>query len=150
MIVALGILLLLVGLLAPGRGGVASSLPTGMMLHLIEHPSPETQVLIDLGKKGDSVGDQIAFGNPIFNAQNTERTGIDSGLCVRTEVGVMWECFLSILLPRGHITVEGPFYDKADSLLAVTGGTGAYRTARGEMKLHARADGTYDFILMIL
>jgi allene oxide cyclase len=46
------------------------------------------------------------------------------------------------------ITVHGPFLDAGDSLLAVTGGTGAYAGAKGEMKLHARdAKGSeYDFV----
>ena len=44
--------------------------------------------------------------------------------------------------------MEGPFLDAGDSVLAVTGGTGRYSGASGEMKLHARdAKGTeYDFI----
>jgi hypothetical protein len=35
--------------------------------------------------------------------------------------------------------------------MAITGGTGRYRTARGEMRLHARnAQGTaYDFIFQL-
>ena len=42
---------------------------------------------------------------------------------------------------------RGPFLDAGDSALAVTGGTGAYAGAKGEMTLHARnAEGTeYDF-----
>jgi Allene oxide cyclase barrel like domain len=53
-----------------------------------------------------------------------------------------------LTLNDGQITVEGPFYDAKDSVLAVTGGTGAYAGARGEMKLHARdAQGSaYDFV----
>ena len=49
---------------------------------------------------------------------------------------------------QGQLTVEGPFYDTKDSVLAVTGGTGDYATARGEKKLHARdAKGSeYDFV----
>ena len=34
--------------------------------------------------------------------------------------------------------MDGPFLDSGDSVLAVTGGTGAYGGARGEMLLHAR------------
>lgn len=41
--------------------------------------------------------------------------------------------------------VEGPFYDSADSYLAVTGGTGMYGGARGEMLLHAPEPGWYIF-----
>jgi allene oxide cyclase len=33
------------------------------------------------------------------------------------------------------LTVEGPFYDKGDSVLAITGGTGEYAGVRGEMVL---------------
>ena len=36
----------------------------------------------------------------------------------------------------GQLTVEGPFYDKGDSVLAITGGTGEYAGARGEMGLN--------------
>ena len=47
--------------------------------------------------------------------------------------------------------VEGPFYDDRDSVLAITGGTGRYATARGEMRLHARdAQGSaYDFTFRV-
>ena len=33
------------------------------------------------------------------------------------------------------MTVEGPFYDTGVSVLAITGGTGEYAEARGEMVL---------------
>jgi hypothetical protein len=38
--------------------------------------------------------------------------------------------------------VAGPFYDAKDSTLAITGGTGRYRNARGTMDLRSRAGGT--------
>ena len=38
-------------------------------------------------------------------------------------------------MEKGQLTVEGPFYDKGDSVLAITGGTGEYAGARGEMAL---------------
>jgi len=41
---------------------------------------------------------------------------------------------------KGQITVEGPFLDAGDSVLAVTGGTGDYAGARGDMV--PRAIGT--------
>ena len=55
----------------------------------------------------------------------------------------MWTTFL----PGGQVTVEGPFLDaRATTLLAVTGETGQYRNARGQMILHTRADGNFDFV----
>ena len=47
----------------------------------------------------------------------------------------------------GKITVEGPFNDTSNTVLAITGGTGIYRNARGQMVLKSRSGGTeYDFI----
>jgi PAS domain S-box-containing protein len=63
-----------------------------------------------------------------------------------------WECrWVTILDDRGQITVEGSFNDVGNSLLAVTGGTGEFRNARGSMTLIARTDITgYDFIFRLI
>jgi len=66
---------------------------------------------------------------------------------VRLVVGKAYECHWTLFLAGGQITVDGPFLDAGDSVLAVVGGTGAYDGARGEMKLHAK-DGkgsAYEF-----
>ena len=49
--------------------------------------------------------------------------------------GKVWECIWTLGLEKGQLTVEGPFYDTSNSVLAITGGTGAYAGARGEMVL---------------
>ncbi len=118
----------------------------GEQIKVVEHPVNETTV--DLGEKGDSVGDLLTFANPVFDAANAVQIGTDQGYCVRVIVGKSWECIWTILLKRGHITVEGPFFDEGDSLFAITGGTGKYAGARGSMKLHPRdAKPTgYDFV----
>ena len=43
--------------------------------------------------------------------------------------------------------MQGPYYDTADSTLAIIGGTGNWSRARGQMLLHARDQqgSTYDF-----
>jgi hypothetical protein len=47
--------------------------------------------------------------------------------------------------------VEGAFFDSRNSVLAVTGGTGIYRNARGTMDLQARNGGAeYDFIFNLV
>lgn len=106
-----------------------------------------TDTVVDTGPKGDSLGDLLAFGNPIYTANNTARIGSDQGSCIRTKIGTAWECSWTVTLPGGSLVVEGPFYDSADSVLAITGGTGKWATARGQMKLHARdaAGSSYDF-----
>ena len=113
---------------------------------VIEHAVTDT--VADTGPAGDSMGDVLAFANPIFTADNKTRIGSDNGSCIRTAVGKAWECSWTLTLAQGSLVVEGPFYDTADSDLAITGGTGAWATARGQMHLHARnaAGSSYDFV----
>ncbi len=129
---------------AVARGG--SQLTGPRVIHVVERPI--TDQVIDIGKRGDSPGDQLPFANPIFNAGNTQRVGSDQGNCVRASASQgRWECMWTTFLPGGQVTVEGPFLDaRATTLLAVTGGTGQYRNARGQMILHVRADGNFDFV----
>ena len=119
-------------------------------LQLVERAMTDTT--IDLGAKGDSVGDLLTFANPVYDAANKTQLGTDQGYCVRVAVGKSWECFWTLILAGGEITVEGPFYDSGDSTMVVTGGTGKYAGAKGAMKLHARdAKGTsYDFTYDLL
>ena len=119
-------------------------------IKVVERPVGETTV--DLGPKGDSVGDMLVFANGIFDSANKTQVGTDQGYCVRTIVGKSWECFWTLTLKAGQITVEGPFTDTGDSTFAVTGGTGKYAGAKGSMKLHPR-DATptgYDFTYDLL
>ena len=84
----------------------------------------------------------------MFDQANAKKIGTNQGYCVRTVAGKSWECWWTIFLAGGQITVQGPFYDKGDSVLAITGGTGKYSAARGQMKLHARNEkgSEYDFV----
>ena len=111
-----------------------------------------TDTTIDLGAKGDSVGDLLTFANPIYDAANKTKLGSDQGYCVRVVVGKSWECFWTLLLADGEITVEGPFYDTGDSVMVITGGTGKYAGAKGSMKLHSRdaKSTSYDFLYELL
>lgn len=112
----------------------------------------KTDTTIDLGVKGDSVGDLLTFANPLMSADGKTEVGKDQGYCVRVIAGKSWECIWTAILKDGQITVEGPFYDSGDSVLAITGGTGKYSGARGSLTLHARdAKGSaYDFTYKLL
>lgn len=124
----------------------AAGADEGQKLTLVERATSDA--VTDTGAPGDSVGDILTFANAIYDEKNEKKVGTDNGWCIRTVVGQAWECFWTLTLDKGQITVEGPFYDGKDSMLAVTGGTGEYARVRGEMKLHARnAEGTeYDFV----
>jgi allene oxide cyclase len=119
-------------------------------LSVVERPVGETTV--HRSGERDRVGDQLVFANKVYDAANQVEVGSDQGYCVRTVAGKSWECFWTLLLKEGQITVEGPFMDSGDSLLTVTGGTGKYAGARGSLKLHPR-DATptgYDFVYDLL
>lgn len=114
-------------------------------IKVVERAVGETTV--DLGAKGDSVGDLLVFANGVFDSANKTQVGSDQGYCIRTVVGKSWECFWTLTLKAGQIVIEGPFMDEGDSLFTVTGGTGKYVGAKGSMKLHARdaKSSSYDF-----
>ena len=133
-------------LLMPVAGSAAEP------LHVIEHAVNETTTHVAPGAKGDSVGDLLTFANPVFDATNKTQLGTDHGWCVRVVVGKSWECFWTLLLKEGRITVEGPFYDSGDSVFVITGGTGKYAGAKGQMTLHDRGTTptNYDFVYELL
>jgi hypothetical protein len=131
-----------------GNGGGSDSAQGVRTLHVIEHATTNTLQHIGPATEKDSVGDVLGYANPIFDAADKKRIGSDNGSCIRTVVGEAFECTWTTILKDGQIVVEGPFYDGRNSVNAITGGTGAYDGARGEMQLRYRdPKGTeYDFI----
>ncbi len=115
-------------------------------IHVVEHP--DTDIVVDTdGDATDSTGDLLTFHNKVYDKTDDQRVGRDMGECVRIDVRRgSWECRWTTFLEGGQITVEGPFYDTEDTVLAVTGGTGVYASAQGSMEIHALGDGKYDFI----
>jgi allene oxide cyclase len=133
-----------VGLTIAVVTGGASTTP-GQKIHVIEHAN--TDVTAQFDPPNDSSGDVLTFHNPVFNAADSTKVGRDQGYCIRIRAPGSYECNWTTFLANGHITVQGPFFDTRDSVLAITGGTGAYRDARGVMELKSRAGGTkFDFI----
>jgi allene oxide cyclase len=120
----------------------------GKGLTVIEHATSDTTT--DTGVTGDTVGDVLTFANDVFDPADANKVGTDQGYCLRVVAGTSYECTWTTFLPDGQIVVAGPFYDTKDSTLAITGGTGRYRNARGTMDLQARAGGTeYAFVFHV-
>lgn len=115
---------------------------------LVEHPANEITRHLGGKKESDSVGDTLSFANALFDAANKTQVATDQGFCTRTIVGKTWECLWTNVLKDGMITVQGPFKDTGDSVFVVTGGTGKYVGAKGQMTLHVREGKpeAYDFI----
>jgi hypothetical protein len=121
----------------------------GTTVHVVEHANTDTE---NRGVGGKDVkGNILTFNNPVFDAADKKQVGHDEGFCTRVapKQGI-WECLWTTFLKGGQITVQGPFYDTRNSVLSITGGTGAYRSNRGEMVLKSRNGGKeYDFIFKL-
>ena len=118
-------------------------------IKVVEHATTDA---VTNGKPGDHVGNILTFANKVFNAADKRKVGHDQGSCVRMVVGKSFECTWTTFLKKGQLTVEGPFYDTKNSVLAITGGTGKYRNARGEMELnfHNPAGTKFDFVFHVI
>jgi allene oxide cyclase len=139
-------------LLAVNSGLRISYANKSIVVHVGEHAITDTEVNVGQSKS-DALGNQLVFHNPVYDVADKGQVGHDNGNCVRTVVGQVWECYWTTFLAGGQITVEGPYYDSgADSWLAITGGTGNYREAHGQMRLHARGNpvgSEYDFVFYL-
>jgi allene oxide cyclase len=138
-VVLLGGLALIFGAVATGAAQRSGS-RDAKTITVIEHAT--TDATTDTGATGDSAGDILTFANDVFDADDRRKVGTDQGYCVRAVAGGSYECTWTVFLEGGQIVVSGPFFDKKPSTLAITGGTGRYAKARGEMGLTALANGT--------
>jgi allene oxide cyclase len=126
---------------------------TRMTIHVVEHAISDA--VVDIGASGDSEGDILWFANEVYGPADVRVVGSDQGQCFRTSVADgAWECNWTTFLRDGSLTVEGPFYDAADSVLAITGGTGIFRRAQGQMRLHCYTGsdtvGRCDFVFRVI
>lgn len=133
------------GFVAPAA---AQRVPT-TRLHVVEDPVSDR--VVDVGARGDSVGDLLPFHNPLFDAAGTRRVGFDQGHCVRVDPRQgRWQCEWTSVLRGGDIHVAGIFLDAGTGRFVVDGGTGRYLGVRGEMRLRTRPDRRYDFLYRLV
>ena len=138
------------GVALADRGSGHGNRHHGRVVHVIEHATTDS-ISNQGGGPGDAVGNILTFSNDVFDQSDSTKVGSDQGYCVRLIVGESWECNWTTFLARGQVTVEGPFYDTHDSVVAITGGTGAYANVRGSMELKSRSGGTeFDFIFHLI
>ncbi|MGW7082788.1 allene oxide cyclase barrel-like domain-containing protein [Streptomyces sp. NPDC054871] len=89
----------------------------------------------DVGAHGLSVGDEYVYADKL--SRGGEQIGEDGSSCQVTELrgsDVTTSCVLSIQLPKGQLTAQSLWVKGSDTVrMAITGGTGAYRGASGEL-----------------
>jgi hypothetical protein len=89
-------------------------------------------VQVDVGAKGPSLGDEQILFDSILDASG-KKVGHDAGVCTFTSLAPPEaECHITFFLPRGQIAIQLLNTPPSHKLVAVVGGTGAYRGARGQ------------------
>ena len=141
-------------LLLIGGGAVASGASSGdnrssesdhrksIVLHLLAKEVQET--FVDAGDPDYSQGDVFVFNNHLFRGD--KKVGEDGGACtvsrVASDGASTVHCSGSNSLPGGQIATAGLIdygpgeeFKQNPYALPITGGTGKYRTARGEVTI---------------
>ncbi|MGE5407658.1 MAG: allene oxide cyclase family protein [Syntrophothermus sp.] len=126
-------------------GALPASAAMAKTVHVVERATTDA---VTNGSKEDKAGNVLTWHNKVYDAKNKRQVGRDAGYCVRTIVGKSWECAWTTFLKSGSIMVQGPFSDTGNTVLAITGGTGAYADAHGTMtlKYHNKKGTAFDFI----
>lgn len=124
---------------AAGGGAERSSVKTTKLVYYPGQPQigPTT---IDVGPAGESQGDMTVVTRPVLRRPNGSVVGRTDVKCVMTDVTQPGHPFLEcnglFRFDRGEdlITFEGGFRfpDESTSELAVTGGTGRFKSVGGE------------------
>ena len=105
---------------------------------------------VDVGQPGTSGGDEFIYGWRLANARNTATVGDANDVCtVLSSTGVAMHCVSTITLRAGTIELAGDVTSRATFTVAITGGTGAYDEARGQLVASPRPNGQVVFALDI-
>jgi hypothetical protein len=124
--------------LALAGGGSGRDDDDVRILHLTTRTVQEA--LVDAPPSGESVGDRFVFSDNVFRGD--EQVGVGGVDCVLVRFesepeAATAHCVATLSLPKGQITAQGliDFTAPGPFALAITGGTGAYRTAHGEVEV---------------
>ena len=114
-------------------------------IRLVEKSQVVQPTVIDVGEAGLSAGDSVVVRDEVLR-EGGEPAGVLRQVCTVVDVGSSLltstaECIGSLALTEGTLTVAGPFLPASpEQALAVTGGTGEFRAARGETVIDAEGD----------
>jgi hypothetical protein len=94
---------------------------------------------VDLGQSGFSTSDQFVFTNDL--KRDGQKVGEDGGTCTVTRItpggtpggAVTLHCLGTNSLPGGQISVQGLTSPGKPFVFAITGGTGRYSDAQGQV-----------------
>jgi len=137
-VIALALLLVLGNLtLACASADSSRDHPQTMTLRLTD--TEVDSASLDLGAPGEGIGDQfVATGDLTRHGNPAGGAHLSCTLTRRAGTASTFQCSGVLALPAGQIAAQGAALLVDDQpigfSLAVTGGTGAYRTAHGQLK----------------
>jgi hypothetical protein len=125
---------------AVASSGTHASSHHSQTIHLVARQT-QARLLVLAAPGHGPVGNQILTTDDIY--RRAAKAGHDAAVCqVMADLGragARFQCAATVVLPEGQLTVQGlatltetgnqPF------TLAITGGTGAYRTAHGQAQV---------------
>jgi hypothetical protein len=125
-------------------GGGARAHTTTLRFHVEFSPFDYT----DLGSPGPSAADVIVFHDKLF--MRGQQVGDEVGTCTVVEASGLSSCTAVMQLDgRGTIAFALVNSPPPHKVLAVTGGSGEFRTVRGDGTLDEHGDGTGDLVLRL-
>jgi hypothetical protein len=130
----------------PGTNANADRHGDDHVIRLVETSATPPLTFIDLDKPGLSPGDHVVLKDGVAPQGGGGQIGVLRQDCTLIEVGAnlptsTFQCTGSIALPEGTLIIDGPFVPGTpEQAQAVTGGTGAFRAARGDAIVRAEDD----------
>ncbi len=133
------------GVLLVSAAAAQATSPTSSatVQHLVFVDHQTQSKYVDTAPKGKpNLGDSFVFTEN--TTQSGKRVGFAGGQCTivrMTKSSATTQCAVSVSLPKGQLTIQGlqtfPLSNRPSppSMFAITGGTGAYRTAGGQIKV---------------
>jgi hypothetical protein len=155
---AVAVLVVTVGLMSFASASSPSSSTTTnggttKTIHVIQ-PASAVFTNVDVGPTGDSPGDYVVITSPFLNPATHQRVGSGAVVCTLVKVTPTFpsQCVGTASFAAGDITIQGIFRTVTGkgNVLAVTGGTGAYRTAHGTVTATILQSGATDVVFRLI
>lgn len=111
--------------------------PEGDQVEVLELKVENDQyAALDLNRTGVSVGDMDVYsGNAISDGRKVGRGGGSCQVIHVDGASITMQCLITMQLAQGSVTMQSLWVRGASPLdMAITGGTGAYRNARGTVR----------------
>jgi hypothetical protein len=151
------VVLVTVGLMsfasASSNSSSTASSGTTKTIHVIQ-PASAVFTNVDVGPTGDSPGDYVVITSPFLSPATHQRVGSAAAVCTLVKVTPTFpsQCVGTGSFSAGDITIQGIFRSVTGkaNVLAVTGGTGAYRTAHGTVTVTILKSGATDLVFRLI